>query len=328
MEVAVLPLQRNLAVEAGANLLETLLAHQVPVSYSCMAGRCGTCRCKIVGGRVLETGPEESRSPMGAGESVLACQATLIESCAIEIPEPDEVVVNPARIVKATVAAIEPQTHDILRIRLAMSKPLQFSPGQYATLKFTPEHIRPYSMACTGAGDGLEFHVRVVPDGRVTSYIASTLKVGDTVRVSGPLGTAYLRRKHTGPIVCIAGGTGLAPVLSIVRGAIDAGMSNPIHVYFGVRTPADIYGAAWLDELKARHPGLHTHVVVASSPGPGPWRTGVVTQIVDSDWQSLDGWRAYLAGSPLMVDAATLLLGRKGIRPEHIYADAFYPSGV
>lgn len=328
MEVAVLPHQKTIAVDAGANLLETLLSHRVPVSYSCMAGRCGTCRCKIVGGKVLESGPEQSRSPMGAGESVLACQATIIENCAIEIPEPDEVVVHPARAIKATVAAIEPQTHDIVRISLAMSKPLQFSPGQYATLRFTPEHVRPYSMACSDSEDELEFHVRLVPDGRVSSYIASKLRVGDTVRVSGPLGTAYLRRKHTGPIICIAGGTGLAPVLSIVRGAIKAGMANPIDLYLGVRTPSDIYGATWLEELKEQHPALRTHIVVASSSGSGGWRNGVVTQAVDDDWASLEDCRAYLAGSPMMIDAATLLLSRKGIRPEHVYADAFYPSGV
>jgi ferredoxin-NAD(P)+ reductase (naphthalene dioxygenase ferredoxin-specific) len=330
MDVAVLPLQRTIAAQPGANLLDTLREHGIPVSYSCMAGRCGTCRCKVVGGQVIEAGPEQARAPMGAGESVLACQATLIESCAIEIPEPDEIVVHPARIVKSTVRGLERVTHDIVRLRLALAKPLQFSPGQYATLQFAPDLSRPYSMACTDSANELEFHIRVVPDGRVTSYIASTLKLGDTVRVSGPMGTAYLRRKHEGPMICIAGGTGLAPVLSIVRGAIAAGMTNPIHLYFGVRSSADVYGTQWLDELTAEHPSLRSHVVVASASTPvaGNGRSGVVTHAIDEDWKELSGWRAYVAGSPLMVDAATLMLARKGIAREHIYADAFYPSGV
>lgn len=328
MEVAILPMQRTLEVAAGANLLEVLQSNAIPISYSCMAGRCGTCRCKVVAGRVLENGPDQSSSPMTAAQSVLACQTTIVENCAIEIPEPDEVVVHPARIVKATVTAVENLTHDIKRIRLTPAKPLEFSPGQYATLQFTPQHIRPYSMACTHDAGELEFYIRLVPDGRVTSYVASELKEGDQVRVSGPLGTAYLRRNHEGPMICIAGGTGLAPILSLVRGAIAAGMPNPIHVYFGVRATEDVYGVEWLKALQSQHPELHFHIVIASAGDSGQWRTGVVTHAVDEDWTSLQGWRAYLAGAPLMIDAATMLLKRKGIQQEHIYADAFYPSGV
>ncbi|KDB08167.1 Ferredoxin--NAD(+) reductase [Burkholderia sp. lig30] len=328
MEVAILPLQRTLQVQAGTNLLDTLRANDIPISYSCMAGRCGTCRCKLVAGKVIENGPEQSVSPMSAGQSVLACQTTIVENCSIEIPEPDEVVVHPARAIKATVTGLEDLTHDIKRLRLTLAKPLEFSPGQYATLQFTPQHIRPYSMACTHDTNELEFHVRLVPDGRVTSYIATELKLGDQVRVSGPLGTAYLRRKHEGPVICIAGGTGLAPVLSVLRGAIDAGMRNPTHVYFGVRSSNDVYGIEWLRELQEKHPDLHVHVVIATESTSSQWRCGVVTQAVEEDWGTLEGWRAYLAGSPLMVDAATMLLTRKGIQQGHIYADAFYPSGV
>lgn len=328
MEVAILPLQQTLQIEAGANLLEALRANAVPISYSCMAGRCGTCRCKLVAGRVLESGPEQSVSPMNAGQSVLACQTTILENCAIEISEPDEVVVHPARTIKGTVVGLEDLTHDIKRLRLALAKPLEFSPGQYATLQFTPQHIRPYSMACTQDAKEIEFHVRVVPDGRVTSYIAKDLKLGDQVRVSGPLGTAYLRRKYEGPVICIAGGTGLAPVLSVLRGKIASGMRNPVHLYFGVRSDKDVYGVGWLEEIQEQYPDLHLHVVVATGTSQGKWRSGVVTQAVEQDWRSLNGWRAYLAGSPVMVDAATLLLTSKGIQQEHIYADAFYASGV
>ncbi|MBU9212371.1 2Fe-2S iron-sulfur cluster-binding protein [Burkholderia multivorans] len=328
MEVAILPLQQTLQVEAGANLLEALRTNAIPISYSCMAGRCGTCRCKLLAGKVLENGPEQSVSPMSAGQSVLACQTTVVENCSIEIPETDEIVVHPARTIKATVVGLEDLTHDIKRLRLKLAKPLEFSPGQYATLQFTPQHIRPYSMACTQDANEIEFHVRLVPDGRVTSYIATELKLGDQVRVSGPLGTAYLRRKHEGPVICIAGGTGLAPVLSILRGKIAAGMRNPVHLYFGVRSDDDVYGIDWLNELQEQYSNLHVHVVVATGTAQDKWRSGVVTHAVEQDWGSLEGWRAYLAGSPLMVDAATLLLTSKGIQQEHIYADAFYSSGV
>jgi len=207
---------------------------------------------------------------------------------------------------------------------LKPAKPIEFSPGQYAQLQFTPEHVRPYSMAGLAGEGTLEFHVRVVAGGRVSGYIANELKPGDAVRVSGPLGTAYLRRKHEGPMLCVAGGTGLAPILSILRGAVAGGMRNPVHVYFGVRSPRDVYGIDWLAEMERRHPSLKVHVVVTSGGDPREQRCGLVTEAIEQDHATLQGWRAYLCGSPPMVEAATVLARRKGIAPAQIYADAFY----
>src|SRR5690606_8135747 len=220
--------------------------------------------------------------------------SVLTESCTIEIPEPDEIVNHPAKILKAKVVAIEDLAHDIKGIRLKTNKPLEYSPGQYATLQFTPEHIRPYSMAGLPADDELEFHERVVPDRRVSGYVANELKIGDSVRVSGPLGTADLRGKHESPILCVAGGTGLAPVLSIVRGALARGMSNPIHVYFGARSPVDIYKADVLKQLARRHDNLKVHIVVSAGGQASPaFRRGLVTEAVEQDWSRLEGFRAY-----------------------------------
>jgi ferredoxin-NAD(P)+ reductase (naphthalene dioxygenase ferredoxin-specific) len=328
MKISILPLQRALDVRAGENLLDVLRANQIPVSYSCMSGRCGTCRCRVASGRVLAAGGGESNAPVNMGEAVLACQTTLIEDCAIEIPEVDEIVVHPAKILKTTVLSIEDLTHDIKRLRLKLPKAFEFSPGQYANLQFSPQHARPYSMAVMPNPDELEFHIRVVPDGRVTSYVANELKVGDSVRVSGPLGTAYLRRKNPSPIVCIAGGTGLAPILAILRGIEEADMDNDVHVYFGVRSKADIYGEPWLAGLEQRLPRMRFHIVVASGKQGDDYRSGVVTQAVSDDWSDMKGWSAYIAGAPVMVDAASILLRQKGVVPERIYADAFHSSGV
>ncbi|MFM2069522.1 MAG: hypothetical protein RLZZ584_4431 [Pseudomonadota bacterium] len=328
MDILVQPLNRVIRVQPGANLLEALQAAQVPMSYSCMAGRCGTCRCRVLDGEVMEGAGVQQHPLEGDDKVVLACQTYITQPCTIEIPEPDEVVVHPARIVKATVQVIEDLTHDIKRLMLKPAKPVEFSPGQYVQLQFTPQHARPYSMAGL-SDDGLfEFHVRLVPDGRVTGYIAHDLKVGDAVKVSGPLGSAYLRRRHEGPMLCVAGGTGLAPILSIIRGAIAQGMANPIHLYFGVRSPRDIYGLAWLEELQRAHPALTVHVVVTSGGNPATQRCGLVTDAIEHDLGDLSGWRAYLCGSPPMVEASTVVARRKGLAAEHIYADAFYTQGT
>ena len=318
----------RLSVESGGNLLDVLRAHQLPISYSCMSGRCGTCRCRVVSGEVRSSGPELGRLPNAKDDYVLACQSVLTVDCVIELPAADEVVVHPARIVKATVTAIEEATHDIRRVRVKLAKPVLFSPGQYFSLQFTPEHIRPYSMAGLSDDAEMEFQIRRVPDGRVTEYIFEQLEVGAALRISGPLGTAYLRQKHTGPMLCVGGGTGLAPVLSIVRGALAAGMANPIHLYFGVRSAQDVYDAERLQALAQAHPTVKVHIVVATgAAGPGQ-RSGLVTDAIEKDIGSLAGWRAYLCGAPAMVEALNLLVTRMGLEPSHVHADAFYPSGV
>lgn len=327
VRVTIRPLGRTIAARAGANLLDVLREQQVPISYSCMAGRCSTCRCTVVDGALMPVEPAATGVVGPPAGQVLACQSLLAQDCTIEIPDPGEVVVHPARILKATVVAIEDLTHDIRRLQLRPAKPLAFSPGQYANLQFSPEHIRPYSMAGLKDDGELEFHVRVVPGGKVSGYIANTLKPGDAVRVSGPLGTAYLRRKHEGPMLCVAGGTGLAPILSIVRGALAAGMRNPIHLYFGARSAADIYGVHWLRDLATDYLRLQLHFVAEAARSEPMLRTGRVTEAVAQDWKSLAGFRAYLCGAPPMVEAATALVEGLGLAAENVHADAFYTIG-
>lgn len=326
MELGIEPLRRSLDVQPGTNLLTALREADVPISYSCMAGRCGVCRCKLIEGQVLLSA-SDLRQPIVSGQmEILACQTTLTSPCRIELPEPDEVIMHPARVLKGDVALIQQETHDIKKIVVKTNKKLEFSPGQYATLQFTPEHSRPYSMAGIEDDDQLAFYIRLIPGGHVSSYVFETLKVGDKVRVSGPLGTSYLRRKHQGPMLCICGGSGLAPVLSIIRGALAAGMKNDMYIYFGVRSAQDIYATDILNELVRSHPWVRIHTVVSHGPAPAGARQGLVTEAVMEDFKTLTGFRAYLCGPPVMVEAASLLVKGRGIEAEHIYADAFYPT--
>jgi NAD(P)H-flavin reductase len=183
-------------------------------------------------------------------------------------------------------------------------------------------------MANTPSDAELEFHIRVLPGG-VSGQIRDRVRVGDTVRISGPFGTSYLREQHGGPIVAIAGGTGLAPVRSIVRSALNKGLPGPIHLYFGVRAQRDVYGEAELRAWEARHPNLKVQIVLSeASPDAltDHHRTGLVTDAVRADFDDLTGFHAYLAGPPAMVDAATELLREKGVAARDMHADAFYSA--
>jgi ferredoxin-NAD(P)+ reductase (naphthalene dioxygenase ferredoxin-specific) len=328
MELVVQPNNLSLNIHSGQNLLDVLRDNAVPISYSCMSGRCGTCRCKVTAGELSFSGPESGRPTTGQDNYVLACQSVVTQSCTIEIPDMDEVVVHPAKIIKGTVTAIEELTHDIRRLRIKPAKSMAFSPGQYASLQFTPEHIRPYSWAGLPDDQEMEFQIRQVLGGRVTDYVFSSLKVGDAVRISGPLGTAYLRQKHLGPMLCVGGGTGIAPIVSIVRGAMAANMHNPVHVYFGVRTQEDSYDLERLRQIAQEHGNMQLHVMVATGPVSKGLRIGLVTDAIQNDLPSLNNFVGYFCGAPAMVEALNRLAQSLGMPLEKIHADAFYPSGI
>jgi len=328
MELVVQPNNLRLDIHSGQNLLDVLRDNAVSISYSCMSGRCGTCRCKVTSGELSHSGPESGRPTTGQDRYVLACQSVLTQSCTIEIPDMDEVVVHPAKIIKGTVTVLEALTHDIRRVRIKPAKPMAFSPGQYAALQFTPDHIRPYSWAGLPDDDEMEFQIRQVPGGRVTDYVFSSLKVGDAVRISGPLGTAYLRQKHLGPMLCVGGGTGIAPIVSIVRGAMAAHMRNPVHVYFGVRSQEDSYDIERLHQIALAHGNMQLHVVVATGPVSSGLRSGLVTEAIQKDLPRLNDFVGYFCGAPAMVEALNTLAQSLGMPLEKIHADAFYPSGI
>ncbi|NIF77589.1 2Fe-2S iron-sulfur cluster binding domain-containing protein [Paraburkholderia sp. Cy-641] len=323
MQLHVQPTGQSIGFASGDNLLDTLRQASVPISYSCSAGRCGTCRCTLIDGS-LQVGSEHIDSP---SQTVLACQASLTGDCTIAIPEPDEIVVHPARILKGTVESIEAPVHDVRIVRFRTNRPLSFSPGQFATLQFGPGLERPYSMASVEGDNLLEFHIRIVPGGTVSRHVANVLRPGDTARIGGPLGTSYLRRTHDGPIICVGGGTGLAPVLSITRASLEAGNRRPVHLYFGVRSEEDLYGAQTLADLQRRYPNLLVQIVVASGPAQEGHRAGLVPDAIAADWPGADDlldFRGYVCGSPPMVDAVTAALVARGLDPSRIYADAFF----
>jgi CDP-4-dehydro-6-deoxyglucose reductase/ferredoxin-NAD(P)+ reductase (naphthalene dioxygenase ferredoxin-specific) len=170
---------------------------------------------------------------------------------------------------RCRVAEIAKLTHDILRLRLEIfaGGPFAFSAGQYAQLELpvAPGISRDYSMANRPDQPLLEFHVRVMPGGSVSHRIATALKVGDMVKVSGPMGTSYLRAQHPGPMLCIAGGSGLAPVKSIAETALTSGLAHPVHLYFGVRAERDVYCERELAALQARHANFRR--IAFSNPG-------------------------------------------------------------
>jgi len=256
---------------------------------------------------------------------VLACRTQVWDDAVVRRIDAEELVLHPSRVMRCRVVEIEDLTHDIKGVRLAIEAggPFHFSAGQYAQVEFAPGLSRHYSMANTPRDAELAFHIRHMPGGRTSAYAATQLRAGDQVKVSGPLGVAYLRDKHAGPTLLVAGGSGLAPIQSILRTMLERGHDAPVTLYFGVRSERDLYHEALLKDLAARHPNFSYQVVLSEQKGASGRRYGLVHQAIDLQ-PDAGAVMAYLAGPPVMVEAASALLASRGLASRQIHADAFY----
>lgn len=317
---------RPIPVQAGDTILASLLRAGVAFPFSCQAGNCGTCKCELISGDILEL--EHSEHALGAQERakgiILACRSQVWDDTVVRRIDSEELVLHPSRVMRCRLLELEDLTHDIKGLRLAVEAggPMTFSAGQYAEVEIAPGLSRHYSMANTPDERELLFHVRHMPGGRTSSYVATQLKVGDKVKVSGPLGVSYLRDNHRGSIVLVAGGSGLAPIQSILCTALERGHEAPITLYFGVRSERDLYHEALLKDLAAKHPNFRYHVVLSEQIGMSGRRYGLVHEVIEV--QDPEDLMAYLAGPPVMVEAASALLAASGLARRQVHADAFY----
>ncbi len=321
------PRGQRFRVVEKETILKAALEQNVPFPHGCKIGRCGLCKSRLTEGDVLHSDHSDSALSQDekAGGLVLPCVATPTRDVALapvllESSMPGHALRN----FGTQVTAVQDLTHDIMLVRLRPEgDPLQFAPGQYATLTLPDGTSRDYSMANRSGAAELEFHLCRVPGGRFSEHAHAKLELGDALRVKGPLGAAYLRTDHTGPILAVAGGSGLAPVKSIVESAIWLGMRQPIHVYFGVREARDLYLTEHFKALGKRHPGMTFTPVLSKGTKGGNHRTGMVHDILAHDFGDLAGWKVYAAGPPSMIEAVTELVLATNLASDDIHADIF-----
>ncbi|WP_227010249.1 2Fe-2S iron-sulfur cluster-binding protein [Pelagibius marinus] len=317
--------ERALTLPADKTLLETALDAGIAYPHGCRSGRCGACKTRLLSGEV-ELLPH-TRFALSEDEReqglILACRAKPLSDIEVKWLA-QETVSHPLVKTTGSVAGTRRLTHDIVELRLGLEAPFAYAPGQYARLTFPGLPARDYSMAPSGRDDELVFHIREVAGGRVSAAVAQAAKPGVAVQVEGPFGEAYLREGHTRPILAVAGGSGLAPVLSIVSRAVAADMRQPIHVYFGARDRHDVYGQQQLDALMAAHPRFSRQVVLSAAKGETAFRKGFVHEAIAADIDAMAGWKAYVAGPPAMVEAVGQVCRERNLRETDLHADVFF----
>lgn len=310
-------------VRAGQTVLDAALAAGVAMPYGCRVGGCGTCRCRLLEGRVCELTESAyllDESELAAG-TILACQSVPEGDVAIAI---DRAAAATRRQVTGRIVAQARLSPTITRLEVELDQGLPFRPGQHALLSLggLPGVARSYSFAAPPrAAPVVEFHVRHVPGGAFSGHLAARDRVGESVIVDGPLGDFTLR-DGAAPLLFVTTGTGLAPVLAMLEAAAEAGDRRAVTLLHGARTHEDLHARDRIDAIARHWRGAFHFVPVLSRP--------------DADWDGARGHvtdhldalagptvEAYLCGSPAMVDAAAARLESLGVPRARIHAERF-----
>lgn len=321
--------------QPGDTILRAALRAGKGLSYECNSGGCGGCKFDLIEGEVEDlwpTAPGLSERDRKRGRR-LACQCRALGDVTIAAASSEEYApqIVPRRQ-RARLAAVRELTHDMREFRFVASDSARFLPGQYAMLDLPGlSSSRAYSMSNT-ANEQREWHfqIRRVPHGQGSHTLFDRMAIGDEIGLDGPYGLAHLRTDSPRDIVCVAGGSGLAPMISIARGAAEAGMLNgrTLHFLYGARTPRDVCGKDMLRELRGFGSAIRFTPVVSLPQDGGEWsgRTGYVHDALsDALSQPFTDYEFYFAGPPPMTQALQelLMLGHK-VPFGQIHFDRFF----
>lgn len=334
MRITLRPQNRVLEVATGQTVLEAALAAHVNLPHSCKGGNCGSCRARLVTGRVHYP----RGRPLGltteeiATGYVLLCQAVPASDLSVEAREIRRVTDVEIKSLPCRVERLVPMAPDVMAVflRLPVIEDFRFRAGQYLDVMLPGGRRRSFSIASPPHDAGLiELHVRRVSGGEFTVQVFETLKAGALLRIEGPMGQFVYRdpppEEAAGPAILVAGGTGFAPAKAIMRHVLESGSHRPLYLYWGARHAIDLYEAAWVRERVARFPSFHYVPVLSLSSGEeaAEFRTGLVHEAVLADFADLSTAEVYAAGPPAMIAALRASLPARGLPESRLYFDSF-----
>ena len=320
------PDDRQIMVAPGETILERALKEGIAYPHDCTVGTCGACRTRLLSGKVEAITPfgyTLSKDELAAGY-ILACQALPRTDVEIEVEigaQGAEQVVTPARL-----TAVAPLTHDILRVVWTVDQPISFRAGQYVNVRWNGGAThRSYSFATAPQAGSQEItcFIRHVPGGQFTDPLFAGGAEDFAYELDGPHGQFWMR-PGKGPILCIAGGSGLAPIVSLLQDAAQKRTRRDCIVLFGARGERDLYGTAEIGAVRSAWTAGFEHWPVLSEEKVDGIRHGLVTDHIAAALDRLGpDTQAYLCGPPGMIDAAIATLTAKGVPLDRIFYDKF-----
>jgi propane monooxygenase reductase subunit len=338
------PVDIEMDVGEDEKILDAAFRQGIHLMHGCREGQCSACKSYVLEGEIQM----ERYSTFACNDAeveegyVLLCRAHAFSDCRIELLnfDEDELLGGvPIQDVRTRITAIEPMTRDIVSLRLTAVEPAtyEFKPGQYSDIGIpgTDEH-RSFSMATTQSTPGeVEFLIKKYAGGKFAALLDGGLSVGDELRLNGPYGSFTIKEGHALPVVCIGGGAGMAPILSLLRHLNETGSTRPVRFYYGARTAEDLF---YVEEILTLGKGLRNFEfvaclseslpdvnspAVAALPAALTPQEGNVTHVVAQREADLARCEVYLCGPPPMVDAALLFLDAQGVPKDQIFYDSF-----
>jgi CDP-4-dehydro-6-deoxyglucose reductase, E3 len=330
-KVTVQPSGNVFDVPEGDTILAAGLNAGFHLPYGCRNGACGSCKGKLVAGRI-DYGKYQHTALSGderAAGYALFCVAKPLTDVTIESREIGAVKDIVVKKLPCRVNKLERVTDDVMivQLKLPANERLRFLAGQYIEFILKDGSRRSFSMANPPHDDEfLELHVRYVSGGTFTEHVFSKMKERDILRFEGPLGSFFLHESEK-PIVFVASGTGFAPIKAIIESAFKREIERPMTLYWGGRRPNDLYLDALARQWAAERPQQLKYVPVISDATPEDhWtgRTGFVHHAVMADFADLSGVQVYACGVPIMVESARRdFTHERGLPIDEFFADSF-----
>lgn len=317
---------RVIQCDDDEKVTEAAFRQKINIPMDCRDGVCGTCKCFAEKGAYeLEFYLEEAMTEEEAAEGyVLTCQMMPQSDCVIRIPASSAACKTAPEEIGATVAGVDRLSDTSFGLRVRLDRPMQFLPGQYVNVSVpgTGKH-RSYSFSSAPGATDASFLIRNLPGGVMSSYLARAT-AGEQVTLTGPMGAFYLR-PITRPQLWLAGGTGLAPFLSMLEQVAEAGTDQPITLYYAVTRAADLVELARLEGLAAKIGTLRLITILAAPEDDHP-RKGFVTDHLTVDDLCAGDADVYLCGPPPMVDAVRAHFAKLGVAPASFHFEKFNPT--
>jgi CDP-4-dehydro-6-deoxyglucose reductase len=332
------PLGRTILVEAGRPVLEAALAAGLNLPHSCKSGHCTSCRAQLRSGEIAYPGDRRPAGLMAheaeAGR-ILLCQARPRGDLVVEVRPVfragagvDADAVAEIRRLPCRIDAKRLLAPDVMQLflRLPAVERLPFKPGQYLDVLPGDGRRRSFSIASPPHDAARpELHVRRAPGGGFSEALFEAMPVGTLLKVEGPIGQ-FTYAPSDAPLLLIAGGTGFAPIKSILRHVLEVERSpRPLHLYWGARTPVDVYEHETVRHWAAEHSNLrYVPVLSGAAEVSDDWRSGWVHEAAALDLgMELPRHDIYVAGPPALVEAVRAGFPPLGVDPGRIRFDSF-----
>jgi NAD(P)H-flavin reductase/ferredoxin len=335
-QVKVVPFDRIFPCGDNHSILKAALTHGHFLRYGCKHGGCGTCKVVLIDGDVEDSGSSYALASAERSQGwILACSSRPLSDCVIDISamgltEAEFLAGDQVATLETVLEHKELLTPTIYGLTLRLVDPpgFRFGAGQFVNVEVPgTDGVRAFSMANPpSANSEIELVVKLLPGGKFGQYLEESARVGDRIRAYGPLGSLRVRPSYR-KIIMVAGGSGMAPMLSMLADLAARKERRPATFFFGARTCDELYYLERLDRLCALSPSLEFVPVVERATDGWEGEEGLVTHVVARRMGNLKGYDAYLCGPPPMVDAARELVLQLGVREANIYYDAFVPTG-